>query len=326
MYFNYGGAWAGGHDVIGANQASTEWYFAEGTTRQDFDMWLCLQNPNPGAITVDATYMFGPDQGPNLPQSYTLQPNSRTTIKVDDVVGEEKDVSVKITSASDFIAERPMYFNYGGAWAGGHDVIGANQASAEWYFAEGVTGYSFQEYICLQNPHAEVVTVDLTFMMTKGEIFSRKVSLPPNSRTTVDLNRYIGFNGSSDMVAAHPYKAPAEWDTHYSAVVQALAAKGAYHEVVCTEIGWPHASDNMPGYYSEADQAAALGATGVGGLFDNGCKKIWIYRDLDEPPGTSWDEVYYGLFDYMGNPHPAWGSYKSWQSQIPHYPKLPSSI
>ena len=63
----------------------------------------------------------------------------------------------------------------------------------------------------------------------------------------------------------------------------------------------------------------------MGGLFNSGCRKIWIYRDLDEPPGTSWDKCYYGLFDHLGNPHPAWGSYKSWQSQLPDYPVLPGT-
>jgi hypothetical protein len=163
-------------------------------------------------------------------------------------------------------------------------------------------------------------------MMTKGEIFTRKVSLQARSRTTLDINRFIGFQGSSDMVAVHPYKTPAEWGAHYSAVVQALRAEGAGHEAVCTEIGWPHYSDDHPEFYSEANQAADLGDRGVGALMRSGCKKIWIYRDLDEPPGTSWDSLYYGLFDYMGNPLPAWGSYKSWQSQLPSYPKLPGSI
>ena len=311
--------------MVGAAAAAGEWFFAEGTTRAGFEEWLCLQNPNPAAIDVTATFMFGPGQGPNQAKTYRLDPASRTTLKVNDEVGEGKDVSVRITSASDFIAERPMYFSYGPGWTGGHDVVAAAAPSTTWYFAEGCTGYSIQEYLCLQNPHAEAVSADITFMMTKGEVFTRTLSLPPASRTTLDINRFIGFNGSSDMVAVHPYRSPADWGAHYAAAVQALRARGAGHEVVCTEIGWPHYSDDHPEAYSEAAQAADLGARGVGGLFNSGCRKIWIYRDLDEPPGTSWDKCYYGLFDHLGNPHPAWGSYKSWQSQLPDYPVLPGT-
>jgi len=326
MYFDYQGMWAGGHDVLGANQVGKEWYFAEGTTRAGFDQWLCLQNPNPTAITVDATYMFGPGQGGNQAAVYTLDPHSRTTIKVNDQVGPEKDVSVALTSANDFIAERPMYFRYNGVWSGGHDVLGANGASNTWYFAEGCTGFSIQEYLCLQNPHSEAVAVDLTFMMIRGEVLPKRVVLAPNSRTTLDINMLIGFHGSCDMLAIHPYKVPERWGPHYAYMTQTFQANNIWHEVAVTECGWPNHSDTQPGYFSEGGQAAAIGQQGIGGLLGAGCKKMWVYRAIDEDPGTSWDDVYYGLFDYQGNPHPAWYQYVGWQQQLPDYPNLPTTL
>jgi len=45
MYFLYAGAWSGGHCVTGVTAPATDWHFAEGTTREGFDEWLCLQNP-----------------------------------------------------------------------------------------------------------------------------------------------------------------------------------------------------------------------------------------------------------------------------------------
>jgi hypothetical protein len=326
MYFNYKGSWNGGHDVVGATAAGKEWYFSEGTTRNGFDEWLCLQNPNAGAIQVTATYMFGPGQGDNKTETYTLDPISRTTFKVNDLVGPEKDVSIKLTSASDFIAERPMYFNYKGSWTGGHDVVGARGASTKWYFAEGCTGFSIQEYLCLQNPNPEEVSVELKFMMTKGETFERRVNLAPNSRTTLDLNMLIGFHGCSDMIAIHPYKNYWVWGEHYTYLSQTLRAHNIWQELAVTEVGWPHYSDTQPGIYSEEKQAEAIGSVGVGELFGAGCKKIWIYRDIDEDPGTSWDACYYGLFDYQGKPHPSWYIYVQWQQQLPSYPKLPSTL
>jgi len=38
-------AWSGGHCVTGVTAPATDWHFAEGTTREGFDEWLCLQNP-----------------------------------------------------------------------------------------------------------------------------------------------------------------------------------------------------------------------------------------------------------------------------------------
>ncbi len=33
-------------------------------------------------------------------------------------------MSMRVFSPVPIVAERPMYFNYRGAWTGGHDVIG----------------------------------------------------------------------------------------------------------------------------------------------------------------------------------------------------------
>jgi hypothetical protein len=36
---------SGGHCESGIREPATVWYLAEGTTREGFDEWLCLQNP-----------------------------------------------------------------------------------------------------------------------------------------------------------------------------------------------------------------------------------------------------------------------------------------
>jgi hypothetical protein len=136
----------------------------------------------------------------------------------------------------------------------------------------------------------------------------------------------IGFHGSCDMVAVHPYKSPWYWGGFYTNVVNTLRARGAGQEVVTSEVGWPHYSDSPGSIFTESGQAAAIGEEGVKRLFDAGCRKIWVYRDVDESPGTSWDGNYYGLFSYTGQPHPAWSTYVQWQQQLPSYPKLPSSL
>ena len=99
------------------------WYFAEGYTGAGvFEEWLCLMNPDPAPTTAHITYMFS--DGSTQTQDLPLGPTSRTTVNVNQVVGPDRDVSVKITSDAPIVAERPMYFNYKGIWTGGHDVIG----------------------------------------------------------------------------------------------------------------------------------------------------------------------------------------------------------
>ncbi len=132
MYFDYQGrgahGWKGGHCVMGATAQHTESYFAEGTTRDNFEEWLTLQNTGASSIKVTAEYQFGPGQGAALARDYTVGAGRRLTLYVPDEVGPGKDVSVRLTSSFPFLAERPVYFEYTGwesDWTGGHCVTGA---------------------------------------------------------------------------------------------------------------------------------------------------------------------------------------------------------
>jgi hypothetical protein len=316
---------------MGATSPQATWYFAEGCTRPGFNTWLCLQNPGDAAAVVTLDYFCG--DGANVRKELMVGPRSRFTVPVhQDFLGigthnsTHGDVSIKVSSNQPIVAERPMYFNYNGAWAGGHDAMGATSPQATWYFAEGCTGFSIQEYVCLQNPQSESTQATLTFMMTKGEVFSRRVTLAPFSRTTLNINMLIGFHGTCDMVAVHPYKSPWYWGGFYTNVVNTLRSRGAGQEVVTSEIGWPHYSSYYPGVFSEAGQAAAIGNEGVKRLFDAGCRKIWLFKDIDDDPADPRNVDFFGLFSYTGQPHAAWHAYVQWQRQLPSYPDLPSVV
>ncbi len=56
MYFTYKSKWEGGHVVEGVTAASTQWYFAEGTTGPGFEEWLCIQNPQQVDLPVTVSY------------------------------------------------------------------------------------------------------------------------------------------------------------------------------------------------------------------------------------------------------------------------------
>ena len=144
MYFRYNGTVTGGHDVVGATEARKAWYFAEGTCRPGFDSYLCVQNPGPSQATVKITYMKG--DGSTQVQGVAVPAHARSTVVVKNVLGEGNDPAhdfsckVETTNGTQVVCERPMYFNYKGAWTGGHDAIGALAPSQTWYFAEGYTG------------------------------------------------------------------------------------------------------------------------------------------------------------------------------------------
>ncbi|MBC7248082.1 MAG: VCBS repeat-containing protein [Actinobacteria bacterium] len=193
VYFNYNGAWNGGHDVMGADAPRKEWYFAEGCTRPGFQTWLCLQNPNPRATRVHIDYLCG--DGNNVRREVFVEAYSRSSIPVhgwDVGIGvhdnQHGDVSIKVTSDLEIVAERPVYFNYNGAWAGGSDIIGSTSAHRNWVFAEGCTRPGFQTWLCLQNPNPRPTRVYIDYLCGDGNNVRREVFVEAYSRSSIPVH------------------------------------------------------------------------------------------------------------------------------------------
>jgi len=171
-----------------APPAST-YFFAEGTTRDGFEEWLCLQNAGEEEAAVTITYML--ETGENIPQDVPVPAHSRVTVNVNAAVGPEHDVSARVAADRFIVAERPMYFDYHG-WTGGHCVMGARNTSRVWYFAEGTTRAGFDEYLTLQNPSDEAAHVDITYVLGGGTTVPGALDIAPRSRATMNVNSAVG--------------------------------------------------------------------------------------------------------------------------------------
>jgi hypothetical protein len=189
MYFLYQGMWDGGHNVMGAVQPETTWFFAEGCTRSGFNQWLCIQNPGAQDAKVTVNYMT--EDGGQITKEYGVLAHSRFTINVNNDVARQHDVSTRITSDQPIVVERPMYFNYGMAIDEGSDAMGVNKPSSTWYLAEGCTRKGFEEWICLQNPGEKDAVVLLRFMLEDCTVHERRVSVPAGFRVTVKVNDLV---------------------------------------------------------------------------------------------------------------------------------------
>ncbi len=200
MYFDYRGAdgvsRTGGHTVVGAPVLGNQYLFAEGTTRSGFDEYLALQNPGTISVQVNAVFETGPEGGGPVTRAFALEAGKRETVPVRDIVGEGKDVSVKVSSASPFLAERAIYFDYRGFgvdWTGGSCIVGARAVAAEWLFAEGASGDAWHEYLCLQNPNSSDALVRVNYYsQERGVISPEQFVLPAHSRVTLVVNRHAG--------------------------------------------------------------------------------------------------------------------------------------
>ena len=126
MYINTADGKRGAHDSIGAYQTDTYWFLPEGTTRPGFDEWVLVQNPNSVQAEIKLT-LLGPD-APVAQITFTMQPQSRYTVHVNELLEDPLDVSTVVESIGaspvGVLAERAMYMWTADYKQGSHDSIG----------------------------------------------------------------------------------------------------------------------------------------------------------------------------------------------------------
>ncbi len=199
---------------------ATTFYFAEGTTRPEFETYFSLQNPGGKTAKVNLTYMKG--DGKTAMQTVNIPAASRITVHPADVLGVGSDPShdfstkVACTNGQEIIAERPMYFNYNGAWTGGHDAMGATSLAQTFYFAEGTCRPNFDAFFCIQNPNNEDAWVKITFMKGDGTEATQLLAIPKNSRYTQRAKDTLGEGDD----AAHDFSAKVECFNDMSIAVE----------------------------------------------------------------------------------------------------------
>jgi hypothetical protein len=207
MYMATADGKRGSHDSVGLSTPSAEWYLPEGTTRPGFDEWVLVMNPNDFATVVDAVFLT--PGGVGGVHTMTLHPNSRGTIHVNDFIFND-DVSTVITSreGAGIFAERAMYMDTPDGKRGAHDSIGASSTSGFWYLPEGTTRPGFDEWVLIQNPNDEEVTVRVTLLGPTGVAAQIETKMPPNSRHSVHVNDLVQNLDVSTVVETVGENAP----------------------------------------------------------------------------------------------------------------------
>lgn len=166
---------------------STDWYLAEGFTGRnatggEFEEYVLIQNPNPEQAAVEVTFML--PGGATDRRSYSVAPNSRFTITVDDIQ-PNAEVSTHVHADRRIAVERAMYFNGRRA---GHASTGVTHPAKAWYLAEGYTAQSFDEYVLIQNPGDEAARIEATFMTPNMGNVKKNYTVGPHSRFTIHVD------------------------------------------------------------------------------------------------------------------------------------------
>jgi hypothetical protein len=182
-------------------------YFAEGYTgrfatngRADFDEYISVLNPDNFTKTVTFTYQI---QGSSTPivTSTAVGPNSDVLRSVNGDVGNDKIVSAIVSSNFRIAAERIINRTAPSGKLDGDSSLGVTAPGTTWYFAEGYTGASFQEYLTVQNPGTVPASVTVTFLPQSVPAATPRTvsfSVPANSRWTENIRAdYLPFSDKS---------------------------------------------------------------------------------------------------------------------------------
>jgi hypothetical protein len=245
----WGVSWAGGHAGAGGTTTSRDWYFAEGTSQTGFDTYYTLLNPADAPVAVEATYQLSPlDGAPQAPvvRTYTLPPASRTTVYLNGEVGYQPGVAAEFHAAAAIVAERSMYWSV--PWTDGSTVAGVPAPAVEWHLPEGSTINGYETFLCLSNPNASAVSVDVTTFSSAGAAETRTVSVGAKSRLTVWMNNTTPANGpvfSSIQGATFSIRAVSSSATPLPIVAEQavywnrLPGAGQYWRGGDAALGWP---------------------------------------------------------------------------------------
>lgn len=171
----------------GTNEPSQDFFLAEGATGYDVDFttYVLIQNPQDVDNDVALTYQMqsGAVQGP----SFTMGPNSRKTVRVNDQLPSNTNVSTLVHGSRPLVAERAMYWDNGTGEAF-HCSVGLSEPHLTFMLPDGQTGGGFETWTLVQNPNPGAVTVRITyFPQGGGDAVTFTDEISPYTRSTYNM-------------------------------------------------------------------------------------------------------------------------------------------
>ena len=198
-----GGATTGAASEVGATNPGKDWLFAEGYTGSNFQEYLTLANFSTTATSATVTLEY--DNGHKQAIMVTVPALGHIYFDVNHANAAPTGIcdinpcrtsnasSVEVTSTTNIVVDRLMYFHQGGARiSGATETVGeAGPASHSVYaFAEGYTAGSFNEYLTLQNPTTSDETVAIT-LFVDTYVLQEQVVVKAQGRKTVSINALV---------------------------------------------------------------------------------------------------------------------------------------
>lgn len=196
----WGGVGYGSHAETAIAAPSRSWYLAEGSTAGSFALFYLLQNPSlTDRATVRVRYLL--PTGAPIEKTYTVEPNSRFNIWVNEEVFDGRgralaatDVSaaIDVTSGPPIVVERAMYLTRGSElFSAGHESAGVTAPATTWFLAEGATGPYFDEFVLIANPGTQDARVEARYLLPDGTVYTSTHVVPAASRYNIWVDEEV---------------------------------------------------------------------------------------------------------------------------------------
>lgn len=172
-----------------ASAASTQWYFAAGSTAKDAQLLLALYNPFPEDAIVDLS--FSTEQGRAVPADFqgVVVPARRLVMKdIGEHVRRRDAISTHVSVRSGRVVAGQTLTRTEPAQAGVSLRLGAPALAATWYFPDGYVVDGLAETYTVFNPGEEEALVDVEVTLDTGDAEPFELTVPARGRVEVVTN------------------------------------------------------------------------------------------------------------------------------------------
>lgn len=185
---------------IGATAPSKDFFLAEGATGYDvgFVTYVLVQNPSGAPNEVNLS--FQTDNGEVEGPVFTMPPNSRMNVRLNDHLPEGSNVSTTVRGSRPLVAERAMFWNNGTGEAF-HASIGLDSARMAFMLPDGQSGNGCETWTLVANPNPGAVTVRITYLpQNGGKAVSFTDEVAPGARATYAMRDKVPSGRASILV------------------------------------------------------------------------------------------------------------------------------
>lgn len=178
--------------------ASTEWYFAEGSSALGFDQRLVIYNPFPDEAVVSMSLYTPQGQQGNarLAEGRAVPAGQTIEVELNEFIRQQRFVGMSVVAQRGrVIAWRVMTVKSGDRPPGTQFTLGATAPAETWYFPEGAMEAGIDERISLLNPTDEEAIASLSLSTADETVQPPRlveVVVPPNSLLPIPLRNYVG--------------------------------------------------------------------------------------------------------------------------------------